>query len=96
MTLGTNNMQADKMRVTAMTQVEDLWVLMPYSVVVVHQHFGGPCCLHLQGEMNGTGKKDINIGMGYMRGGSKVLQNLGILLQHCMVSQLKRPQISQQ
>jgi len=26
--------------------------LTPYSVVVWHQHFGWPCCPHLQGEVN--------------------------------------------
>jgi len=34
--------------------------------VVEHQHFGGPDCLHLQGE----------------DGGGKVLQNVGILQHH--------------
>jgi hypothetical protein len=32
-------------------QVEVFWVVMPYSVVVGHQHFREPCCLHLQGEV---------------------------------------------
>jgi len=31
-------------------QVEVLWVVMPYSVVVRYQRFAGPCCLHLQGD----------------------------------------------
>jgi len=34
--------------------LEDLafWVVMPHSDVVGYQHFRGPCCLHLQGEMS--------------------------------------------
>jgi hypothetical protein len=28
--------------------VEVFWVMTPYSVIVGHQRFGGPCCLHLQ------------------------------------------------
>jgi hypothetical protein len=28
------------------------WVVMPCSDVVGYQCFGGPCCLHLQGEVN--------------------------------------------
>jgi len=31
-------------------QVKVFWVVMLCSVVVGYQHFGGPCCLHLQGE----------------------------------------------
>jgi hypothetical protein len=27
------------------------WVVMTYSVAIGYQHFGGPCCLHLQGEV---------------------------------------------
>jgi hypothetical protein len=29
--------------------------------VVIGYWFGGPCCLHLQGEMTGDGKKGIGI-----------------------------------
>jgi hypothetical protein len=29
------------------------WVGTPYSDVVGYQHSGGPCCLHLQDEVNG-------------------------------------------
>jgi hypothetical protein len=28
------------------------WVMTPCSDVVGHQRFGGPCCLHLQGEVD--------------------------------------------
>jgi hypothetical protein len=44
-------------------QVDVFWVVTPSSVVVGYQRFGGPCCLHLQGE----------------DGGNKVLRNVGIL-----------------
>jgi hypothetical protein len=36
--------------------VEVFWVVMLCSVVVGYQHFGEPCFLHLQGEVNGAGK----------------------------------------
>jgi hypothetical protein len=32
-------------------QVEVFWVVMPCGVVVGYQYFGGPWCLHLQGEV---------------------------------------------
>jgi hypothetical protein len=32
-------------------QVQFFWVVTPCSVVVGYQRFGGPCCLHLQGEV---------------------------------------------
>jgi hypothetical protein len=32
------------------SQVEVCWVVTLCSVVVGYQRFGGPCCLHLQGE----------------------------------------------
>jgi hypothetical protein len=38
-------------------QAEVFWVVTPKSVVVGYQHFGGPCCLHLQCEVNGAGKR---------------------------------------
>jgi len=38
-------------------QVRFVWVVMPCSVAVGYQHFGGPCCLHLQGEVTGAGKR---------------------------------------
>jgi hypothetical protein len=31
-------------------QVEVFWVVMPRSVAVGYQHFGGPCCISLSGE----------------------------------------------
>jgi len=33
-------------------QVAVFWVVTPCSVVVGYRCFGGPCCLHLQGEVN--------------------------------------------
>jgi hypothetical protein len=37
-----------------MFQVEVIWVVTLYSVVVGFQRFGGPFCLHLQGEDRGS------------------------------------------
>jgi len=34
-----------------MFHVEVFWVVTPYRVVVGYQRFGGPCCLHLHGEV---------------------------------------------
>jgi hypothetical protein len=31
-------------------EVKAFWVVMPHSVAVGYQCFGGPCCLRLQGE----------------------------------------------
>jgi hypothetical protein len=45
-----------------------LLVITLYSDVEGYQRFGGPCCLHLQGEMNGTGKVCIHTGSKYKRG----------------------------
>jgi hypothetical protein len=28
------------------------WVVAPYSLVEVYQHFRGPCCLHHQGNLS--------------------------------------------
>jgi len=44
------------------------WVAMPCSISIGKHCFRGPCSLHLQGGVNGTGKKGIDIGMVYMRG----------------------------
>jgi hypothetical protein len=32
------------------TLLTGVWVMTSYSDVVGYQHFGGPCCLHLQDE----------------------------------------------
>jgi len=37
--------------------------VMLHSVAVGYQCFRGPCCLHLQGEVTGNGKKDTYTGM---------------------------------
>jgi hypothetical protein len=40
---------------TAMkVQVKEICVVMPCSDVGGYQRFGGPCCLHLQGEDGGS------------------------------------------
>jgi len=33
-------------------QVEVIWVVMLCSVSVGYEHIGGPCCLHLKGEVH--------------------------------------------
>jgi hypothetical protein len=43
-------------------QVVVFWVLMPHSNMVGYQHFRGPCCLQLQGEV------DIDTDRGYKMG----------------------------
>jgi len=35
-------------------QVELFWVVTPCSVVVRNRHFGGTCCLHVQGEVTAS------------------------------------------
>jgi len=40
-------------------QIEVFLVVVLCCVAVRCQHFREPCCLHLQGEMSGTGKGDI-------------------------------------
>jgi len=37
--------------------------VMPCSVAVGYQRFGGTCCLHLQVEMNAAGKKGLYMHM---------------------------------
>jgi hypothetical protein len=32
------------------TKMAVFWVVAPYSLVEVYQRFGGPCCLHHQGD----------------------------------------------
>jgi len=59
-------------------QVKVFWVVMLWSHAEGYQCFRGPCSLHIQSE----------------DGGSKILQNNGILLaQHYMASQPGRPQL---
>jgi len=38
-------------------QVKVFWVVILCSIVVGHKCFKGPCCLHLQGEVDAMGKK---------------------------------------
>jgi len=40
-----------------LVQVEVFWVVTPCRIVVGHQRFRGLPCLHLQGEVNVTGKR---------------------------------------
>jgi hypothetical protein len=45
---------------TVMFQAE-VWVVTPCSVVVGHQQFRCPCCLHLQGEVAGMGENSMYV-----------------------------------
>jgi hypothetical protein len=49
----------------------------PCTVAVGYQSFGGPCCVHRQGEANGAGKEDTNIGFEYKGEGGRVRQPIG-------------------
>jgi hypothetical protein len=48
-------------------QTEVFWVVMLCSVAGEYECFGEPCCLHLQGEVNGAGKEGTDIGTVYKR-----------------------------
>jgi hypothetical protein len=39
-------------------QVEVFWVVTLYCIAVRYQHFGGSCCLQLQGDMTGAREKE--------------------------------------
>jgi len=57
---GLQNSNASFKAFTAvMFQVKVFWVVTPYSIVVGYQHFRGPCCLHLQGEVIGGGSVEL-------------------------------------
>jgi hypothetical protein len=63
-----------------------------FCVIVGYQHFRGPSCLHLQGEVNGTGKDGVYIGLKMETAmSSETLVYIGILPQHYMASQPRRP-----
>jgi hypothetical protein len=59
-----------------MFQVDVFWVMTLCSVVVGYQRFGGPCCLHLQGEVDRK-KNGIDIGPGW-RGAAGVAGKFGL------------------
>jgi len=41
---------------------EVFWVVIPYNVVVGYQHFGGTCCLYLQGNITWChNPQDLNL-----------------------------------
>jgi hypothetical protein len=46
--------------------VKFFWVVTLCSVVVGYQCFRGPCCLHLQGEVTGSGKTRHRYRPGYL------------------------------
>jgi len=45
-----------------------LLVMTPCSDVAGYQFYRGPCCFHLQGEVNGTGKRGTDTGKEYNTG----------------------------
>jgi hypothetical protein len=52
----------DQLWQISVVQVEVFQVVTPRSVMVGYQHFRGPCCLHLQGEVNHRPEDfDLNI-----------------------------------
>jgi len=49
-------------------KAEIFWAVKPCSVMVGYQRFGGPCCLHLQGEVNSHRLEDfISWGLKYVK-----------------------------
>jgi hypothetical protein len=46
--------------------------MIMYIDVVGYNCFGGPCCLHVQGEVNDTGKGSMNVWREYKRGNACV------------------------
>jgi len=38
-------------------KIEVFWLVTPCSIGVGYRSFGGPYCLHLQGEVGGAGKR---------------------------------------
>jgi len=56
-------------KISLCIQVKVFWVAIPCSVALGYQCFSWPCCLHLQGEVNDTGSKGIDIGLEYKRVG---------------------------
>jgi hypothetical protein len=48
---------------TVKTQVKVFCVVMPCNVSVGYHGIGGPCSLHLHGDLNDTVKRGIFIGM---------------------------------
>jgi hypothetical protein len=42
-------------------------VVMPSNDMIGYRCFGEPCCLHLQGGVNGYGQGDTKIGRKYTR-----------------------------
>jgi len=57
----------------------------PQGVAVGYQRFGGPCCVHLHGEVIYVLHPED--------GGSMVLRNVGILPQHYTASQRRKSRL---
>jgi hypothetical protein len=74
-------------------QTDVFWVVMSCTVVVGYQCFRGLCCLCLQGEGAVMGKKRRDKGLisdFTLKMEAAVIQNVGILPQHYMMSQPRR------
>jgi len=56
----------EETRKTSKILIMVFWLVILCSDVEGYKCFRGPCCLHLQGEMNGIERR-INIGRVYMR-----------------------------
>jgi hypothetical protein len=71
------------MIINTIIQDEVFWVVTLCNVMIGYQRFRGPCCLLLQGEVNGIGKKGIDIGMEYKRGAQSCNEQKweGVVLQ---------------
>jgi len=80
-------------------QVQVPWLVTTRNVGTVHQRFGVPCFLHLQGEVNGSGtlgkwhrytSPPQCLSLHLEDGEGKVLREVGVL-QHYVASQPRRP-----
>jgi hypothetical protein len=48
---------------TVKIQIEVFWFVTVCTVEIGYQHFRGPCCLHLQGDVTGMGINGMDIGL---------------------------------
>jgi hypothetical protein len=46
-----DHLMHDEVFMAVKIRVGVFWVVMPHRVLVGYQRFGGPCCLHIQGEV---------------------------------------------
>jgi hypothetical protein len=48
--MGYNPYLCPQSKMISITKMAVFWVVAPCSLVDVYQRFGGPCCLHRQGD----------------------------------------------